>query len=67
MDSRLELQLLSRFVDEALEMRRQLEMQARLEQDLCCARKSKPFAAGTEAGPVRRSSCRPAPTRRGFL
>jgi anti-sigma factor RsiW len=33
MDSRFALQLLSAFVDEALEMRRQLEMEARLEQD----------------------------------
>ena len=33
MESRIELQLLSAFVDEALDLSRQLEVQARAEQD----------------------------------
>ena len=45
MDSRFGLQLLSTFVDETLEMPRQLDVEARLEQDPVLRRKCKPFAA----------------------
>ena len=44
MDSRFALQLLSAFVDETLEMPRQLDVETRLEQNLCCGGSASPLS-----------------------